>query len=581
MNLALSAKHQPESARQATPAKANRPLIQRRSGLGENMIQRKSGSCACGGGCPRCQEQTLLQTKLKISEPGDRYEQEADRIAEQVMQMPEPSVQRQVEPEAEEELQRQPLEEEEEEEEETLQTKPLAEQITPLVQRQAEPMEEEEEEETLQTKTTSGQPLTVSSSLQNRITALQGGGQSLPQSERNFFEPRFGTDFSQVRIHAGSQAAETASAINARAFTLGRDVVFGAGQYQPSTFEGRRLFAHELTHVMQQSEMPSAQIWVPTASRPDDQRIRTLRITKTPDLQRQAYRDCTPARTGRPDLAQADIDHMIQRSLDIAVLQPKPVPKPAPEPSPGSGLIPNPPPGVLPIRYPKICLIIITALTLAMEAYKRRYVHEQHWRDVMDAWFYETGPNPATYSGLGDPRNRSIADNAGFIVLFLRWFAGKRTTLSDGSLIHANGFRWRYELPVSNTPGGAAAYDSATQFLGSYDAQLTRVQGGVQVRITNRSNWGSGTRIPQTCRQRLRSRTGMDIGSILSDHERGRGPCSFFGFFSRGGNFDQVYTFTIADNMLADLRRKRQQRRSESPPRTPVADMINEFCKRL
>ena len=112
---------------------------------------------------------------------------------------------------------------------------------------------EEEEEEALQTKTKSGQPSTVSSSFQNQITILQGGGQPLPQSERAFFEPRFGHDFSQVRVHTDSQAAETASAVNARAFTLGRNIVFGAGQYQPRGSEGRHLLAHELTHVVQQT----------------------------------------------------------------------------------------------------------------------------------------------------------------------------------------------------------------------------------------------------------------------------------------------------------------------------------------
>ncbi|HBB32822.1 MAG TPA: hypothetical protein DDZ80_01600 [Cyanobacteria bacterium UBA8803] len=64
------------------------------------LLQRQ---CACGGGCPRCQDELGIQTKLKISEPGDKYEQEADRVANEVMRMPEPSVQRQVEPEAEEE----------------------------------------------------------------------------------------------------------------------------------------------------------------------------------------------------------------------------------------------------------------------------------------------------------------------------------------------------------------------------------------------------------------------------------------------------------------------------------------------
>ena len=61
---------------------------------GSTMLQRKPG-CACGGGCPRCQDELGIQTKLKIGEPGDKYEQQAERIAEQVMRMPEPTNQRQ------------------------------------------------------------------------------------------------------------------------------------------------------------------------------------------------------------------------------------------------------------------------------------------------------------------------------------------------------------------------------------------------------------------------------------------------------------------------------------------------------
>ncbi len=190
-----------------------------------------------------------IQAKLTIGQPNDQYEQEADRVAEQLMRMPEPRIQRRC-PKCKEELRRQPMVDKEEEER-TLQTKPLAEQITQLVQRQAEPIAEEEK--TLQTKTSSSQPSTVSSSLQNQISALQGGGQPLPHSERAFFEPRFGTDFSQVRVHTDSQAVETASAVNARAFTVGQNIVFGTAQYQPSESEGRRLLAHELTHVVQQN----------------------------------------------------------------------------------------------------------------------------------------------------------------------------------------------------------------------------------------------------------------------------------------------------------------------------------------
>jgi hypothetical protein len=73
-------------------------------------------------------------------------------------------------------------------------------------------------------------------------------------------EPRFGRDFSQVRVHTDSQAAKSAEAVNALAYTVGRDVVFGAGEYRPGSDAGRGLLAHELTHVEQQSGMPTGQL---------------------------------------------------------------------------------------------------------------------------------------------------------------------------------------------------------------------------------------------------------------------------------------------------------------------------------
>ena len=67
-------------------------------------------------------------------------------------------------------------------------------------------------------------------------------------------EPRFGHDFSQVRVYNDTQAAKSVEAVNAQAYTLGRNVVFGEGRYEPGTSAGRRLIAHELTHVTQQHE---------------------------------------------------------------------------------------------------------------------------------------------------------------------------------------------------------------------------------------------------------------------------------------------------------------------------------------
>jgi len=155
-----------------------------------------------------------IQTKLTVNQPGDRYELEADRVAEQVMRMPETS------------------------------SSPPG-----VLQRQS--AENDEDEETLQAKASPGQTPQVTPELQTRISSLRGEGQPLSDSIRTFMEPRFGHDFSKVRIHTDAQAVETASAVNARAYTLGRDIVFGAGQYRPGTSEGKRLLAHELTHIVQ------------------------------------------------------------------------------------------------------------------------------------------------------------------------------------------------------------------------------------------------------------------------------------------------------------------------------------------
>lgn len=93
-------------------------------------VQRKVKTCSCGGGCPGCSPPSgHIQPKLKIGAPNDKYEQEADRVAGQVMRMPDSTVQRQTN---------------EEEEEEPLQAKPLANTITPLIQRQPEPEDDEE-----------------------------------------------------------------------------------------------------------------------------------------------------------------------------------------------------------------------------------------------------------------------------------------------------------------------------------------------------------------------------------------------------------------------------------------------------
>lgn len=195
--------------------------------------------------CPECAGETTLglQTKLVVGAPDDPLEHEADRMAEKVMRMSAPAVQRQAI-------------EDEEEEEELLQAKPLTRPMqNPGLRRQ--PVDEEEEEELLQPKSagTSGRAIAnvdAKAAPTSVHKVLGSSGQALSETTRGFFEPRFGHDFSQVRIHTGPQADKSAREVNAKAYTVGQRIVFAEGQFAPDTSAGRQLLAHELTHVLQQ-----------------------------------------------------------------------------------------------------------------------------------------------------------------------------------------------------------------------------------------------------------------------------------------------------------------------------------------
>jgi len=199
--------------------------------LPTGLLQHK---CICGstpgpsGECVECRkksltgQQPLVQTKPIINQPDDRYEEEADQVADMIMCMPETGHQSHLTGFSSQPMQRQPSEAEE------LQAKPSPAQ-TPI-----------------------GGETTIAPALGDRIQSLRAGGRPLDPITRAFMEPRFGHDFSQVRVHTDAAAAEKARVLHARAFTLERDVVFGAGQYAPTTDAGRALIAHELAHVVQQ-----------------------------------------------------------------------------------------------------------------------------------------------------------------------------------------------------------------------------------------------------------------------------------------------------------------------------------------
>jgi hypothetical protein len=178
------------------------------------ILQRK---CACGssagaaGTCEECQskEGGMLQTKLSIGAPGDKYEQEADRVADRVMSASPNSVVNSAPPR----IQRF-----------TGQTTGLADMVAPA---------------------------SVDSVLSSPGSPLESGlEQDMGQ--------RFGHDFSRVRVHTDAAAARSAREVNANAYTVGHNIVFGVGKYQPHNDEGKQLLAHELAHVLQQNPKTNA-----------------------------------------------------------------------------------------------------------------------------------------------------------------------------------------------------------------------------------------------------------------------------------------------------------------------------------
>ncbi len=155
--------------------------------------------------------------------------------------------------------------------------------VAPAVQRQ--PIQEEDEEKVVHMKESPGHPPTVKRDVQTQIDAIRGSGQPLPESVRSFFEPRFGYDFSRVRVHADTRAAESAQAQNARAYTIGSSIVFGAGEYQLATNKGRRLLAHELTHTLQQtSHCPADRSGASVSVLRRSERLYVARACFNPDI---------------------------------------------------------------------------------------------------------------------------------------------------------------------------------------------------------------------------------------------------------------------------------------------------------
>ena len=190
-----------------------------------------------------------LQRKLSVGAVDDPLEDEADNMADKVMRMPEPNfIQRKcAHCEEEEKAQRKPLESFIQkkcaacEQEERAQRKPLA----SFIQKK---------------ETSTNNNVLASNNVSNRIQSTKGSGNVMPETTKSFMESRFGTDFSSVKIHTGNYASQLSKELSAQAFTVGNDIYFNEGKYQPESSEGKHLLAHELTHTIQQRNGVSRKI---------------------------------------------------------------------------------------------------------------------------------------------------------------------------------------------------------------------------------------------------------------------------------------------------------------------------------
>jgi hypothetical protein len=238
---------------------ADKPFFQSQSEGGQSTFWHQSDESV-----------PFFQPKLKIGAANDHYEQQADRVAEQVVNAPKTTA-----PNAASDTAAPPsvsatptqiqskcatCEAEEKQTQEDiqpmtggeLQRKPIfasnADDSDGTIQRKCDTCGGEEEMVQRSSDTEGG----TTPDFESNLSASKGGGTTLPDATRSHMESNIGADFSGVRVHTGSEAANLSESIGARAFTHGNDVYFNSGEYNPSNSDGQRLLAHELTHTVQQ-----------------------------------------------------------------------------------------------------------------------------------------------------------------------------------------------------------------------------------------------------------------------------------------------------------------------------------------
>lgn len=222
-----SASHPVRQSRLAPAGNQTHPLLNLQRKIGNQALMRLLASRTNSNATAP----VTLQAKLTVSEPEDVHEQEAERISKQVMRMPESQLQRACECEGAGDCAK-------------CQTDRNQSQMPAQVQPQ-------------RVDSSGAGGATAPASVNQTLTSA---GRPLDPATRAFMEPRFGQDFSHVRVHSDAAAAQSAHDVNAKAYTVGNNIVFGSGSFAPQTDAGRQLIAHELTHVVQQTGASGAAI---------------------------------------------------------------------------------------------------------------------------------------------------------------------------------------------------------------------------------------------------------------------------------------------------------------------------------
>lgn len=224
-------------------------LSQRTAGLKSVQVSRKENTWTKFGATPwqspgtsQLLTRPAIQAKLTIGAPNDKYEQEADRVANAVMAGSKHSIDP-ISQGAHAKLRRAELRAED-----------MVDSMPTVGEAFGQTSSETSQTEEVQ-RSARGETGVIPSSFEQSLQqATHSSGKDLSLSTRHFMESRFGYDFSSVRVHSDARAHTLARQVNARAFTLNQDIFFAKSQYQPDIHEGQHLLAHELTHVVQQSE---------------------------------------------------------------------------------------------------------------------------------------------------------------------------------------------------------------------------------------------------------------------------------------------------------------------------------------